>query len=380
MAESEKSKIKDLLFGTQNVLAIVPGLLLAIAVTVVAIFATNAIGKAFADTWSKNPLSPILLAIVIGLLVRNIVSVPKVCQPGITFGLKKLLRFGIILMGIRLSIFAILKISGLAVGMVVICIVAALVITMLLAKKIGVSDKLGTLIAAGTSICGVSAIVATSPTIGAEEEETAYAVATITIFGIVATIFYPYLAEKVLSLPVAQAGFFLGTSVNDTSQVTATAMIYDQLWGHRTESGLSGADIAITTKLVRNTFMILVIPFLGFWFARKNNQTGTKQTFRIAKYIPLFVLGYILMGVTRSLGDYAFGTDKGTAWHECWGFIKTSAGYIIAVAIAGIGLNTDIRKLAKLGYKPFACGLIAAVSVGAVSWLLVTQFSSYLSF
>jgi uncharacterized integral membrane protein (TIGR00698 family) len=293
--------------------------------------------------------------------------------------MKKLLRFGIILMGIRLSIFTVLKIGGLAVCMVVVCITAALVITMFIARKIGVSDKLGTLIAAGTSICGVSAIVATSPVIDAKEEETAYAVGTITIFGILATITYPYLIELVLHLPVEQAGFFLGTAIHDTSQVTATSLIYDQLWSLKSPEGLTGADIAITTKLVRNTFMMLVIPFLGFWYGRKNNSKIPGKKIQIIKYLPLFVVGYILMGIVRSLGDFTFGAES-TGWYNSWHFIKMSATYVITVAIACVGLNTDIRKLSKLGYKPFFCGLIAALSVGVVSWLLVTQFGRYLRF
>ncbi len=379
MDKQKSSKLKDLCFGTQDISSLIPGVLLAVVLMVIALFLTDIVGAGL--NLKKNPLSPILVAIVLGLAVRNILPVPAFCGPGIKFGLKKLLRLGIILLGIRLSIFAILQIGALAVGLVAVCIVSALAITMLLAKRIGISDKLGTLIAAGTSICGVSAIVATAPTIDAEEEETAYAVATITIFGLLATILYPYLAELVLHLPVQAAGFFLGTSVNDTSQVTATAFIYDQLWEHKTASGLTGADIAITTKLVRNTFMMLVIPFLGLWFARKNATSHTSgPKIQIAKYIPLFVFGYLLMGVVRSVGDGVFGTGKETEWYAFWHFIKTSAAYVIAVAIACIGLNTDIKKLIKLGLRPFGCGLAAALGVGAVSFILVKIFGNYLTF
>lgn len=376
MSSENHRKWKHLLFGTQNIPALIPGFLLAVAIMLAALIITKAFGSLL--PWEKNPLSPILMAIVLGLIIRNTIPLHQTFDAGIRFGLKKLLRFGIILMGIRLSIFAVLKIGALSVGLVVICITAALLITMFIAKRIGISDKLGTLIAAGTSICGVSAIVAIGPTIEAEEEEIAYAVGTITIFGILATIAYPYLTELILRLPVIGAGFFLGTSVHDTSQVTATALIYDQLWAHTTESGLTGADIAITTKLVRNTFMVFVIPFLGFWYGRKNTQKTSDNKIQILKYVPVFVFGYIAMGVIRSLGDFAF--SESASWEHCWHFIKSSATYVIAIAIACVGLNTDIRKLTRLGYKPFICGLIAALSVGAVSWLLVTQFGGFLIF
>lgn len=376
MAEGKKSKLKDLWFGTQDVASIIPGVVLAVAIMLAAIFLTDKIGAAL--PFKKNPLSPILIAIILGLIIANVVSLPKMFGAGVKFGVAKLLRFGIILMGIRLCIFDILKIGSLAVFFVAVCIAAAIAITMFVAKRIGISEKLGTLIAAGTSICGVSAIIATSPAIEAEEEETAYAVATITIFGLIATIFYPYITELVLHLPVTSAGFFIGTAVNDTSQVTGTAMIYDQLWGHKTASGLAGSDIAVTTKLVRNTFMIAVIPFLGYWFARKTAKAAQGQKIRVMKYIPLFVVGYILMGIVRTVGDGVFGS--GEQWVATWNFIKHSAEYIIAVAIACIGLHTDFKKLAKLGFKPFLGGLVASFAVGAVSWLLVTLFGSYLKF
>jgi len=341
------------------------------------VWITQAVGNFF--PWKKNPLSPILVAVTLSLIIRTIVPVPQSFNAGITFGVKKLLRFGIVLMGIRLSIFSVLEISLLALGMVVLCIVSALVTTMFIARKIGVSERLGTLIAAGTSICGVSAIVATSPAINAKEEETAYAVGTITIFGILATIAYPYLTELVLHLPVTSAGFFLGTSVHDTSQVTATSLIYDQLWSLKTATGLTGADIAITTKLVRNTFMIVVIPFLGFWFGRKNAHRTSGTRIQIMKYVPLFVFGYIAMGIARTLGDHLCGTEN-VEWTSTWYAVKTLAMYIITVAITCVGLNTDIRKLSTLGYKPFVCGLVAALSVGIVSWLLVVQCGHYLTF
>jgi len=369
--------LKDVLFGNQNVLLLLPGIAVAVMVMLAGTVAANAIGKAMG--WRESLLSPILVAIILGLVIRNVAPLPAKLEPGIKFGLSKLLRLGIILMGIRLSIFSVLKIGAAAVGMVFVCIVAGLVITAFVAKKLGISEKLATLVAAGTSICGVSAILASAPTIKAEEEEIAYAVGTITIFGMLATMAYPYMVESFLHLSPAAAGFFLGTSVHDTSQVTASSLIYDQLWAHKTSTGLTGADIAITTKLVRNTFMVFVIPVLGYWFAKKSAQGASAKGLQIAKYIPLFVLGYVVVVLLRSLGDYAFGASN-TGWTSACSFVKTSATYLIAIAVSCIGLNTNIRKLTKLGYKPFVCGLIAAVSVGAVSWLLVTGLGAYLKF
>jgi len=349
--------------GTGKITALLPGLALALAVMLVAVLVTMAAGHFL--PWGKNPLSPMLVAIILGMIIRTAVPLPESVDAGTAFGVKKLLRLGIILM-------------GMALGMVIICIVVALAVTIFVSRRLGVSDDLGTLIAAGTSICGVSAIVATGPAIGAKEEETAYAVGTITIFGILATIVYPYLVELVMHLPVTGAGFFLGTSIHDTSQVTAASLVYDQLWSLKTVDGITGADIAITTKLVRNTFMIVVIPFLGFWAGRRKVGRTAGPGIRIMRYVPLFVFGYIAMGIVRTLGDHFFGADSAT-WVSAWHGVKSAATYTIAVAITCVGLNTDIRKLSKLGCRPFVCGLVAALSVGFVSWLLVTRLGRYLA-
>jgi uncharacterized integral membrane protein (TIGR00698 family) len=361
--------------GTGKITAPLPGLALAAAVMLLSVLVTKAAGRLF--PWEKNPLSPMLVAIILGMVIRTTVRLPGSFMPGISFGLKRVLRLGIILMGIRLSIFSVLEIGLLALGMVALCIAAALLVTISVSRRLGVGSRLGALIAAGTSICGVSAIVAVSPAIGAKEEETAYAVGTITIFGILATIVYPYMAELVMHLPVAGAGFFLGTSIHDTSQVTAASLVYDHLWSLRTATGITGADIAITTKLVRNTFMIAVIPFLGFLAGRKNGGPAGGGGSRVMRYVPLFVFGYIAMGIARTLGDHFFGADS-AEWAAAWHAVRTAATYTIAVAITCVGLSTDIRKLSKLGYRPFVCGLVAALSVGAVSWLLVTRFGRFL--
>ena len=123
--------------------------------------------------------------------------------------------------------------------------------------------------------------------------------------------------------------------------------------------------------------MIAVIPFLGFWYAKKNAQHTSAGKPKLSSVIPFFVIGFVIMGVVRSLGDYGFGAED-ASWKEVVSIIKESAKYLVAIAVACIGLNTNIRKLLKLGFRPFLCGLIAAVSVGGVSLLLVKLFGSYL--
>jgi len=357
------------------VAALLPGLAAAAAIVAAALAVHALLGRVL--PWEKNPVSAILIAMILGLAVRNLLPTPQTFTPGIQFGIKKLLRFGIILMGIRLSIIAVARVGVMALAMVACCIVAGLVVTVLLARTIRIGPRLGALIAAGTSICGVSAIVAVSPTIDASEEETAYAIGTITLFGLLATIVYPYATELVLQLDPAQAGFFLGTAVHDTSQVTATALIYDQLWGVHETGRLAGADVAITTKLVRNTFLVVVVPLLGCLFGAKSREAGCRKI-PLLNYVPLFVFGYVLMAGARTLGDCIFG-DETAAWLQSWHAVKSAAFYVIAAAIACVGLNTDIRKMAHLGFRPFVCGFAAALTVGAVSFWLVTVLGKWVA-
>jgi uncharacterized integral membrane protein (TIGR00698 family) len=270
----KKSKIYNLLLGTQNIKMIIPGFLLSTGVLGLSYLLNHIFNELL--SFGNKLFSPLLIAVLLGIIIRNFVSLPETFKTGISFGMKKLLKAGIVLMGIRLSVFSVLRIGSMAFGMVAVCICAAIAVTIMLARKIKIRQELGLLISAGTSICGVSAILALTPAIDAEEEEVAYSIGVITLFGIMATIFYPYLVESLLNLNIVQAGFFIGTSVHDTSQVTATSLIYDQLWANKTSSGLTCADIAITIKLLRNTFMLGVIPVLSYLF--NNKKTLNKKS------------------------------------------------------------------------------------------------------
>ncbi|NIV40267.1 MAG: putative sulfate exporter family transporter, partial [Anaerolineae bacterium] len=147
------------------------------------------------------------------------------------------------------------------IPIVIVCFLSSLLITTRIGRWLELPERLTALIAVGTSICGVSAIVATGPSIHADDEEVAYAVAVITVFGLAATISYPYIAHAVFSGDALQAGLFLGTAVHDTSQVVGAAKVYVDAF-----SAPLALDVATVTKLVRNLLMALAIPYLAFRF------------------------------------------------------------------------------------------------------------------
>jgi uncharacterized integral membrane protein (TIGR00698 family) len=322
-----------------------------------------------------------MIAIVLGLTISAIYTIPQSLKPGLSFSIKKILRLGIILLGIRLTIFDVFKLGVFGVPIVGLCILGALLITTQVNKKLKLAERLGVLIAVGTSICGVTAIVATSPAIDAEEEESAYAVTVITIFGLFATLIYPYLANTIFSGNALKAGLFLGTSVHETAQVVGAAKIFADIF-----SATLALDVATVTKLVRNVFMAFVIPYMAYFYARKalkeNIEFHGKST-NITQLFPMFILGFILMATLRSIGDaqinsgaQAFGLWASSTWQALINNTKALAELFLVMALAGVGLNTNFKAFRALGIKPFLVGLGASLAVGIVSYIAITMFGS----
>jgi uncharacterized membrane protein YadS len=173
-------------------------------------------------------------------------------------------------------------------------------------------------------------------------------------------------------------GLFLGTSVHDTSQVIGSSKVYADVF-----SAPLALDVATVTKLVRNVFMAAVIPFMAFYYARKTEGQAPGKRVNFLKLLPLFVLGFLIMAIMRSVGDAginaggnAFGLWGADAWKSIYSFIKTWAGNLLVVALAGVGLGTDFRTFRGLGIKPFLIGLSAALAVGVVSFVAISLLGS----
>jgi len=385
---SDTSSVRKLSTWEKNLLGVtvdkapslLPGLVVAALLAWFSIWLGNYVGVTLLH-FAKTPISAVMLAILLGLIIGALLPLPKVLKPGFSFAVKKVLRLGIIMLGIRLTIFDVFRLGAFGVPIVLFCILGALFFTTRINKWVRLPERLGTLIAVGTSICGVSAIVATGPAIDAEEEEVAYAVAVITIFGLLATLVYPYAANLIFAGEALKVGLFLGTSVHDTSQVVGSAKVYADVFG-----APLALDVATVTKLVRNVFMAVVIPFMAFYYARKTRgqgeSAGKKTSF--VKLLPLFVVGFVVMAVVRSIGDVginaggnAFGLWDDAAWIAIYSFVKTWAGNLLVVALAGVGLSTDFRAFKGLGIKPFVVGLCAALVVGVVSFVAITLLGSF---
>ena len=204
-------------------------------------------------------ISPAFFCIVIGLLVGNVITISKYTNQLINFILSNILKVGIALLGIGLSIHELFKYGLSSVLLIIINILLVFFILLLLGKVFKISKNLIILITMGTSICGVTAIAATSTIIRSNQTDTGYAIGVVTIFGLIAVLVYPHMAQYIFGGNDINAGIFLGAAIHDTAQVSAAGLIYQE-----TFSSPVALEASMTTKLLRNSFLIILIPLLTY--------------------------------------------------------------------------------------------------------------------
>lgn len=315
--------------------------------------------------FETSPLSPILVAILLGLLIRNAIGLPEAYQPGLRLCLQRVLRFGVALLGLRVSLALLGTIGSAALPIVLATITTALVGVTLINRVLGLPSRLGALIAVGTAICGNSAIVATAPVIGARENEVSYAVGCVTLFGLVALVGYPFVANELFAADARAAGLFLGSAIHDTAQVAGAALLYFQQF-----DAPDTLDAALVTKLLRNTFMVAVIPAMAMIHRSEEAEPGRK-TPSFLQAVPIFVLGFLACAVLRSIGDSGDAPFGGALSSEAWQRIieigTAASTWCLTLAMAAVGLGTDLGHLRTLGVRPLLVGLAAALTVGVVS-------------
>ena len=211
----------------QYLKSIVPGVGLALVFCLFSQGINNVLAIEIFGT-TKSPISTVLIAILLGIIMGNAFTPRPGMMIGLDFTQQYILKLGIIFLGIRLSFSDFIKFGSIEIPLIIICILGVLILVKLLIRKVPISSKMSYLIAIGTSVCGATAIVATAPVINAKKSEVAYAIANITLFGVIAMLVYPYFAEWYFNNNGLEAGLFLGTSIHETSQVAAAGLIYDQ--------------------------------------------------------------------------------------------------------------------------------------------------------
>ena len=310
--------------------------------------------------FEESPFSPIIFSLIIGIVLSNSKIELYKLKKGFQFCINYILKAGIILLGIRLSLFDFYLYGTKSLFVIIPCIICTIMVVRYLKGILNVSENLAQLIAVGTSICGATAILALAPSIKAKKTEITYAIANITVFGIFAMFIYPFLGNLLFSIDDTSIGIFIGSSIHETAQVAGSAMIYSEQFSRPDVIG-----IATLTKLVRNTLMVVVIPLLAHRVLSKNSSN-----LKISSIFPYFILGFISFGLLRTFGDYYFFSLKNKGSLEWKIFVDSlthSAEFLLIVAMAAVGYNTNFIYFKNLGIRPFYLGFIAATVVSIVS-------------
>jgi len=316
---------------------------------------------------SKILVSTAMIAILSGMLFGNIFQIREIFLKGLDFTQKNILKLGIICLGIQLKPFEFLEFGKIAIPLIVICIVSVLIIIKLIIKKLQIPTRMAYLISIGSTVCGTTAIMATAPVIKANKSEISYAIANITLFGILSLLLYPYFANFYFEGNSLFAGLFLGTAIHETSQVAAAGLIYEQQF-----NSPETLNIATVTKLIRNTFLIVMIPLFAFLY----NRGQTKERgYSILSIFPYFVLGFVGMIILRNVGDEVFSTNNN--WIDFINTIKASSKIFLTMAMAAIGLSTNLKDIRNMGYKPFIVGFTSMLTVGIVSILTIEIYVKF---
>ena len=322
-----------------------PGLALVIGATALAAVIAERVG----------PLSTLVVAVIIGAVIGNTGLATPIMQPGLQLAAKRLLRVGVVLLGLRLSIGDVANLGPRGLAVVVATVTVTFFGTQAIGRRLGLSRDLSLLVATGYSICGASAIAAVEGSTDADEEEVAAAIGLVTLFGSLAIVALPVLSGM-LGLSDAQFGAWAGASVHDVAQVAATA----------SSGGATVVAIAMVVKLTRVALLTPIV--IGVNLSRRSPSTpsapSSPSVASVAQnrppLLPLFVAGFIAMVMARSTGLLSDSTID---------IARSVEGWLLAAALVGLGSGVRIDRLRRLGPKPLVLGLLAWVLVASVSYV-----------
>ena len=303
-----------------------------------------------------GPVFAILIGMAVALLLRG--RDTAALEPGIKYTSKKVLQYAVILLGFGLNLAQIAQVGATSLPIIISTITTSLVIAFVLCRTLKIPSKISTLVGVGSSICGGSAIAATAPVIDADDEEIAQAISVIFLFNIIAALIFPALGGM-LGLTNEGFGLFAGTAVNDTSSVTAAASAWDGM-----HTGANTLDTATIVKLTRTLAIIpitLALAVLQLCRAKKAAAAGGTEsagTFSLKKIFPYFIIFFVLASVITTV--FALPSTVTAP-------VKELSKFFIVMAMAAIGLNTDLVKLVRTGGKPILMGLCCWVGIAVVS-------------
>jgi uncharacterized integral membrane protein (TIGR00698 family) len=331
---------------------ILPGLVLLAAVGYAGKFLERTVatyGKAHHLTLPN--IEYVLWAILLGLLISNTAGVPAAFKPGVAT-YEFWLKAGIVLLGSRFLLGDVLKLGGISLVLVAIEITLSLLFMTALGRAFGLKPKLTTLLAVGSSICGVSAIIATKGAIDADDEDSSFAIAAILALGAIALFIFPVVGHW-LGMSDQAYGLWAGLGIDNTAEVTAAGALYSD----------AAAKVAVLAKTARNAMIGFVVLGYALYWARKEGTegVGNKAAFLWKKF-PKFVLGFLIISAVATAHVFSKDQLASLANLSRWAFLLT---------FAGVGLRTNFVEMRKQGLRPFVVGALGEVAIAFLTLGLV---------
>lgn len=297
-------------------------------------------------------VSPLVIAIVIGMACHNLVGTPRAAVPGVKFALRRVLRFAIVLLGLQLTFAQVRTVGVAGFAIVAMTLAATFFVTRRLGRAMGVDAKLSELIAAGTAVCGASAVIATNTVTRGSDEDVAYAVACVTVFGSLSMLLMPALLPYT-GLDAHAYGLWTGASIHEVAQVVAAAF----------QGGQPAGEFGTVAKLSR--VMLLAPLVLGLGAAALWRARGAADANHARPPVPWFVFGFVAMVMVNSAGLVPADIKAP---------LVTLTTVLLTVALGAMGLETDIRKLRVKGLRPLMLGAAAWLFISALSFILIATF------
>jgi len=336
----------------QSLLATLPGIALLLVVGLGGKFIEQSIARYGKANHLVLPnIEYVLWAILIGLLIANTVGVPRLFRAGVAT-YEFWLKAGIILMGARFLLGDVLRLSGISLLLVLVELTLALTFMTWLGTRFNLKPKLITLLSVGASVCGVSAIIATEGAIESDPEDSSIAIAAILLLGALSLLFFPLIGHA-LHMSDHAYGLWTGLAVDNTAEATAAGALYSDAAG----------KYAVLAKTCRNALIgFVVLGYAIYWASKGEARTVTNKAAFLWQKFPKFILGFLGLSLLASLAFFTKPQLTALGNLSRWAFLLT---------FAGVGLNTDFRKLGRQGLKPFVVGAVGEIVIAAITLALV---------
>ncbi|MCS7199209.1 MAG: YeiH family protein [Caldimicrobium sp.] len=319
-----------------------PGLILTAVISALAIYTSAQVSY----------VSPLIAAMGIGMIIRNFFIVPNFYFPGIFYSMRQVLRLGIILLGSKITLDKVLGLGWEALLVPTVALITTLIVTIFLGKLFGLTQKMSLLLGMGTSICGASAVLIGGSLTKSKEADIIVSISAITVFGTLSMLLYPVIFKlEIFPLTLETYGVWVGSSVHEVAQVVTAGFSVDK----------SSGEVAVLVKLVRVILLIplaFVLSLIISWGAMEKRESRSSRVITF----PLFLIGFAGMVILNSL---EFFTPKALKWMEF------TALFLLLMGMAGMGLETDFRRLLKIGFRPFFVGLLSTFFISGISLLLI---------